>query len=50
MWAHLFLLPVFVNPVIAGLGYALQLGPLNRTLGNDTLPPLLVTFGLSAII
>ena len=28
----------------------LQRGLLNRTLGDDLLPPLLVTFGLSIII
>ena len=39
-----------VAPVMAGIGYALQRGILNRTLGDDLLPPLLVTFGLSVII
>jgi branched-chain amino acid transport system permease protein len=38
-----------VLPLAAGLGYVLQRGVLNRTLGAD-LPPLLVTFGLSVII
>jgi branched-chain amino acid transport system permease protein len=33
-----------------GVGYALQRGLLNLTLGADLLPPLLVTFGLSIII
>jgi branched-chain amino acid transport system permease protein len=32
------------------LGYLLQRGVLNLTLGPDILPPLLVTFGLSIII
>jgi len=32
------------------IGYALQRLVLNRTLGEDLLPPLLVTFGLSVII
>ena len=32
------------------VGYALQHLLLNRTLGRDILPPLLVTFGLSIII
>ncbi|HXF86944.1 MAG TPA: branched-chain amino acid ABC transporter permease [Xanthobacteraceae bacterium] len=41
---------VIVVPVMALLGYLLQRGLLNRTLGNDLLPPLLVTFGLSVII
>src|SRR6201997_1605356 len=39
-----------VVPVMAGIGYVLQRGLLNRTLGDDLLPPLLVTFGLSVII
>lgn len=41
---------LFIVPVMAGVGYALQRGLLNRTLGDDLLPPLLVTFGLSVII
>jgi len=41
---------VVVVPVMALIGYALQRGLLNRTLGDDLLPPLLVTFGLSIII
>jgi len=41
---------VLVVPVMAIVGYALQRGLLNRTLGDDLLPPLLVTFGLSIII
>ena len=36
--------------LLFGLGYALQHFLLNRTLGRDILPPLLVTFGLSIII
>jgi len=39
-----------VVPLMAAIGYALQRGVLNRTLGDDLLPPLLVTFGLSIII
>jgi branched-chain amino acid transport system permease protein len=39
-----------VVPLMAALGYALQRGVLNATLGDDLLPPLLVTFGLSIII
>jgi branched-chain amino acid transport system permease protein len=39
-----------VIPVMALFGYALQRGILNRTLGKDILPPLLVTFGLSVIL
>jgi branched-chain amino acid transport system permease protein len=41
---------LLVVPVMAAIGYALQRGLLNRTLGDDLLPPLLVTFGLSIII
>ena len=37
-------------PAMAVLGYVLQRGILNQTLGDDLLPPLLVTFGLSVII
>jgi branched-chain amino acid transport system permease protein len=37
-------------PVLFVVGYALQHLLLNRTLGRDLLPPLLVTFGLSIII
>jgi branched-chain amino acid transport system permease protein len=32
------------------VGFALQFALLNRTLGRDLLPPLLITFGLSIII
>ena len=41
---------IVVVPAMALIGYALQRGLLNRTLGDDLLPPLLVTFGLSIII
>jgi branched-chain amino acid transport system permease protein len=41
---------IVVVPAMAVIGYALQRGLLNRTLGEDLLPPLLVTFGLSIII
>ena len=41
---------VVVVPVMALFGYVLQRGILNFTLGDDILPPLLVTFGLSVII
>jgi len=41
---------LLVVPVMAAIGYAMQRGLLNRTLGDDLLPPLLVTFGLSIII
>ncbi|MPZ56657.1 MAG: branched-chain amino acid ABC transporter permease [Rhizobiales bacterium] len=39
-----------VVPLMAVIGYTLQRGILNQTLGPDLLPPLLVTFGLSIII
>ncbi|CAN0449863.1 unnamed protein product, partial [Phaeothamnion confervicola] len=41
---------LIVAPLMAALGYALQRAILNRTLGTDLLPPLLVTFGMSIII
>lgn len=41
---------MIVVPVMAAAGYVLQRGVLNRTLGKDILPPLLVTFGLSVIL
>jgi branched-chain amino acid transport system permease protein len=41
---------LLVVPIMALVGYGLQRGLLNRTLGDDLLPPLLVTFGLSIII
>ncbi len=47
---HPFMTFIFVIPLMAGLGYALQRGLLNQTLGHAILPPLLVTFGLSVIL
>lgn len=41
---------LLVVPLMALLGYGLQRLILNRTLGTDVLPPLLVTFGFSIII
>jgi branched-chain amino acid transport system permease protein len=41
---------LIVVPAMACLGYAVQKGLLNRALGADPLPPLLVTFGLAVII
>ncbi|MCY3725779.1 MAG: branched-chain amino acid ABC transporter permease [Rhodobacteraceae bacterium] len=48
-------LNVFVATLVAGpfmfaLGWMLQKFVLNRVLGDDILPPLLVTFGLSIVI
>ena len=45
-----FVALVVLVPVMATVGYALQRGLLNQTLGSDILPPLLVTFGLAVII
>lgn len=47
---HPLLALLIVVPVMAVLGYGLQRVILNRTMGDDILPPLLVTFGLSIII
>jgi branched-chain amino acid transport system permease protein len=47
---HPILALLIVIPILSGLGYLLQRTILNRTLGDDLLPPLLVTFGLSVII
>ena len=41
---------IVIVPGMGLLGYLGQRVLLNRTLGNDILPPLLVTFGLSIII
>jgi len=41
---------LFAMPAMFAAGFALQHLLLNRTLGRDLLPPLLVTFGLSIII
>jgi branched-chain amino acid transport system permease protein len=45
-----FLATLLATPVLFAFGYALQHVLLNRTLGRDILPPLLVTFGLSIIV
>ena len=47
---HPFVALPIVVIVMFGLGYFLQRAVLNRTLGSDILPPLLVTFGMSIII
>ncbi len=41
---------VVVVPLMFGLGWLLQRGILNHTLGRGVMPPLLITFGLSVII
>ena len=45
-----FLAALLALPVMFALGWALQSALLNRVLGKDILPPLLVTFGLSVVI
>jgi branched-chain amino acid transport system permease protein len=45
-----FLAALLAMPVMFALGFVLQSQLLNRTLGTDVLPPLLVTFGLSVVI
>ena len=47
---HPFISLIIIIPLMGIFGYVLQRGILNQTLGNDILPPLLVTFGLSVII
>ncbi|MPZ29842.1 MAG: branched-chain amino acid ABC transporter permease [Rhodospirillales bacterium] len=41
---------LIVVPAMAMLGYAVQRGLLNRAIGRDIMPALLITFGLSVII
>ena len=48
--AHPLLTLAVVVPLMFAFGYVLQRGLLNFTLGDDILPPLLVTFGLSIVI
>jgi branched-chain amino acid transport system permease protein len=45
-----FLALLIAIPIMFAVGWALQFVVLNRTLGEDILPPLLVTFGLSIVI
>jgi branched-chain amino acid transport system permease protein len=45
-----FTATVVALPLMFAAGYGLQFLVLNRTLGPDILPPLLVTFGLSIIV
>ncbi|MCB1390352.1 MAG: branched-chain amino acid ABC transporter permease [Rhodobacteraceae bacterium] len=47
---HPFLSLIVVVPVMAAAGYGIQRGLLNRTLGPNLLPPILVTFGLAVVI
>lgn len=41
---------IAVLPIFFLFGYALQSGILNRTLGDDLLPPMIVTFGMAIVI
>ena len=45
-----FFAALVAMPAMFVLGWGLQKLALNRTLGDDILPPLLVTFGLSIVI
>lgn len=45
-----FVAALVAMPLMFAIGWALQFFLLNRTLGTDILPPLLVTFGLSIAI
>ncbi|UVK42455.1 branched-chain amino acid ABC transporter permease [Mesorhizobium sp. AR07] len=45
-----FVAALVAMPLMFAVGWALQFFLLNRTLGADILPPLLVTFGLSIVI
>ncbi|KIC47327.1 ABC transporter permease [Ruegeria sp. ANG-S4] len=45
-----FVAAVIAAPIMFGVGWALQRHVLNRVLGPDILPPLLVTFGLSVVL
>jgi branched-chain amino acid transport system permease protein len=48
--AHPGVLAALLMPVAFGAGYVLQRYVLNRTLGRDPLPSLVVTFGLAVVI
>ncbi len=45
-----FVSALLAMPLMFALGFVLQSALINRTLGRDLLPPLLVTFGLSIAI
>jgi branched-chain amino acid transport system permease protein len=47
---HPFAAMLVVVPIAFGVGYAVQRGILTRTIGNDPLPSLVVTFGISIVI
>ena len=48
--ANPFVAAAIVMPLMFALGWGLQHLVLNRVVGSDILPPLLVTFGLSVVI
>lgn len=50
MGMHPFASFIITIPLMALMGYYLQRFVLNKVLGDDILPPLLVTFGLSVIL
>lgn len=45
-----FLAVLITAPIMFVIGWTLQRVVLNRTIGSDVLPPLLVTFGLSVVL
>jgi branched-chain amino acid transport system permease protein len=45
-----FLATMVAAPLMFAVGWSLQSWVLNRVLGDDILPPLLVTFGISIVI
>lgn len=47
---HPFVATLVAAPLMFATGWLLQFHLLNRTLGKDMMPPLLVTFGLSIVI
>ena len=47
---HPFVAVLIAAPVMFAAGWLLQTFVLNRVVGEDILPPLLVTFGLSVVI
>lgn len=47
---HPLLSLALVIPIMAAFGFALQYTILNKVIGEDILPPLIVTFGLSIIL
>src|SRR5918992_20030 len=47
---HPFVSLIVVVPVMFAVGYIIQLGILNRTLGSTELSPLLATFGIAVVL